>query len=92
MPIIKKNQTLLDMACQYAGTMEQLLTIAANNNKSITEDLTAGEELLITATDLGVTNYFKKRKDYLDAVTIYLGPEVLGGIGYMKIGKSFKVT
>lgn len=91
MPVIKQNQTPLDMTVQYTGSLDNLFTVAMANGIGITDDLTPGNSIAeATATDKRVTNLFAK-KEY--DVTTGLRPILtLGGIGYMQIGTNFKVS
>lgn len=59
------KQTLFDIAIQYCGTSESVFDIAKLNNKSITAELSPGEELVIPDTDYGfkeVVKYFVTEK------------------------------
>jgi hypothetical protein len=91
MLFIKRDQTLLDMTEQYTGTVDSLFLLATANGISITADLVPGNSLQeVPVIDSRVTNYFVQKK--YDCTT-YLKPVLtLGGIGYMKIGTSFKVS
>jgi hypothetical protein len=60
MQIIKKHQTLLDMATQYAGTAEALFDLAMLNMLGITDEPAAATELLIVEYELQVIASFKK--------------------------------
>lgn len=88
---IKQNQTLPDMAVQHTGSMESLFLLAVLNKKSITTELVPGDSLQdVPVTDKRVTRAFAKIE--YDVITIILPPPVPGGIGYMQIGNSFKVS
>lgn len=59
------NQTLLDIAIQYCGTINALVSIAILNNLSITGDLLPGQNIEIPKTDFGfkeVINFFNLNK------------------------------
>lgn len=47
--IILHNQSLLDLAIQHTGTAENAFDLALQNNRSITDDLEAGESIELTA-------------------------------------------
>lgn len=91
MPVIKQDQNMLDMVVQYSGSLDNLFTVALQNSLSATDSLTAGNSLQeMAVTNKRVVNLFA-RKEY-DVNTVLRPILTLGGIGYMQIGTSFKVS
>ena len=87
---IKQNQTMVDMVVQHTGELANLFLISLTNGKSITEDLVPGQSLqAVPVTDKRVTRVFEKIE--YDVITLLKPGLILGGIGYMQIGTSFKV-
>jgi len=87
---IKQQQTVIDFTCQQAGTLEALFEVAAANGISITEAVPAGTFLLVPEVDKKVIAFYENGK--LDITTQQREVPVNGGIGYMQIGTSFKVS
>lgn len=91
MPIIKQNQNLLDMAVQYAGSLDSLFLLAADNGIGITDALAPGaniKEPLVT--DKRTVRLFSVTE--YDVTTVLRPVQIRGGIGYMGIGLNFKVS
>lgn len=94
MPLIKVNQTMLDMAVQHTGQLDGLFALATLNGKSITAQLEPGTTLLgFASTDRKVSNFFEQSQ--YDVVTIE--PSLTSftlptGIGYMQVGSTFIVS
>jgi hypothetical protein len=90
MPIIKQNQNLFDATVQHSGALSNLFAVAVANGIGITDALVPGNNLVIPAvTDKAVVKKFLN--DFYDIITIE--PDVVqGGIGYMQIGTTFKVS
>ncbi|TDX86169.1 hypothetical protein [Epilithonimonas xixisoli] len=64
MAIVLHNQSLLDFAIQHTGSAHNAFEIAMANNISITDQLTAGSELVIPdsiVNDVGVKNYYQSK-------------------------------
>jgi hypothetical protein len=90
MPIIKKHQSILDFATQYAGTAEALFDLAMMNGIGITDETAPGIELLSYVSESTVVNAFiKSGLDIAGLIAIAAEP---GGIGYMQIENDFKVS
>jgi hypothetical protein len=90
MPTIKKikySQTVPDFTCQNAGSLEGLFTVAELNGISITGDIDPGTFLMVEEIDQKTISFYKGGE--LDIVT---DARIKGGIGYMQIGFSFKVS
>ena len=92
------NQSILDIAIQHTGTVENSFDIAIANGFSVSDALSAGLFLEIPET-------LEKEKDihnYYDAKGIKPATDktdegnneipTLKGIGYMRIGGDFKVS
>lgn len=45
--IVKKGQTLQDMAIQYCGRLDALSELAILNNLALTQEIVAGQELIL---------------------------------------------
>lgn len=87
---IKERQTVIDFACQHAGTLEALFDVAVLNGVSITQNVAPGTMLLTPVEDLKTVAFYNN--NVVDIVTNQNAQPVPGGIGYMQIGTSFKVN
>lgn len=94
--IILHNQSLLDIAIQHTGAVENTFAIAVANGLSLTDDLPAGAEIKIPDSankDNDVLNYYTtKSLQPATAVIILPEEERLEGIGYWVIQTDFKVS
>lgn len=88
--VLKQRQTVVDFACQYSGTMESLFELALLNGVSLTQDVAPGTALKAVPVDLKTVDYYAA--SVLDIVTDKTVNTMPGGIGYMQIGSSFKVS
>ncbi|GGG46943.1 hypothetical protein [Epilithonimonas arachidiradicis] len=62
--IVLHNQSLLDVAIQHTGSVQNAFEIAAANEMSLTDQLTAGKELIIPDSitqDVDIKNYYQSR-------------------------------
>lgn len=88
------NQSLLDLAIQHTGTAENAFALALANGLSLTDDLTAGESLQLTAYGIQqnkeVLNYYQS-KNIQPATAITAAVEQPHGISYWAIGIDFIV-
>lgn len=94
---ILHHQSLLDLAIQHTGTAENAFDLALQNNRSITDDLEAGESIEFTAYGIqqnkDILNYYSaKRLQPATAVIMLPEEERLEGIGYWTISVDFKVS
>ncbi len=96
---VLNNQSLLDIAVQYTGTIENAFKIAVANGLSLTDDLEPGAQLIIPADvemNSDVVNYFSAKgvqpATGLTENDLLIAQTVQRGIGYMQIGKTFKVS
>lgn len=94
--IILHNQSILDLAVQHTGAIENTFAIAVANGLSLTDDLPAGAEIKIPDSankDSDVLNYYTaKRLQPATAVIMLPEEERLEGIGYWVIQTDFKVS
>ena len=92
------NQSILDLAIQHTGSVENAFAFAIANGISVSDELISGSEMIIpdVKQNRDILNYYTSKTirpatDITDAVTGDT-PEELGGIGYMEIGRNFKVS
>ena len=97
--IVLNNQSLIDVAIQHTGTIENAFKIAVANGLSLTDDLEPGEQLIIpedVEMNSDVVNYFSAKgiqpATGLTENDLLIAQTVQRGIGYMQIGKTFKVS
>lgn len=85
----QRGQTFLDMVMQQTGDFQFIIDAAILNNRSLSEDVAIGTEIIVKNAKTGIianrpaTAIVKKLPNI---------PELRGGIGYMEIGKTFKVS
>ena len=89
-------QSLLDVAIQQTGKIENVLQIAIENNRSITDELVNQDKLLITNETINsskVLQYFdSKQLKIATAITLQDTVQMPTiGIGTMIIGNNFIV-
>lgn len=87
---IKQRQTVIDFTCQHSGTMEALFEVAQLNGIGITEAVAPGTLLKAEQRDLKVIAVFTNSE--LDIITDEQEHVIPGGIGFMQVGTSFKVS
>lgn len=96
--IVLNNQSILDIALQHTGSVENCFAIAIANGISVSDLLAAGTSLLIPEglqNDNDVLNYYSAKKiQPATAITEGQDTEIptLKGIGYMSVGGNFKVS
>ena len=96
--IILNNQSILDIAIQHTGSVENCFAIAVANGLSVSDVLSAGlpaeiPEDVFKNTD--VLNYYNaKNIQPATGSTTKQDSEIptLKGIGYMQIANGFKVS
>lgn len=88
---IKTRQTVIDFTVQNCGTMEALFDVAVLNGVSPTDPVAPGTVLLAPVIELKVVSFYGKNKE-LDITTDDRILPIPGGIGFMQIGTSFKVS
>ena len=61
---ILHHQSLLDLAIQHTGSVENAFILALQNGKSLTDDLVAGEQLSLknTKNNKDILNYYQSKK------------------------------
>lgn len=87
---IKERQTVVDYTCQNSGTLEALFELAELNGISITQDLAPGTLLKARPVERKTVRFYAL--SVLDIVTDKTIEPMPGGIGYMQIGNTFKVS
>ena len=97
--IVLNNQSLIDVAIQHTGTIENAFKIAVANGLSLTDELQPGAQLIIpedVQMNNDVVNYFAAKgiqpATGLTENDLLIAQTVQRGIGYMQIGKTFKVS
>ena len=97
--IVLNNQSLIDVAIQHTGTIENAFKIAVANGLSLTEQLEPGAQLIIpedVQMNNDVVSYFAAKgiqpATGLTENDLLIAQTVQRGIGYMQIGKTFKVS
>jgi hypothetical protein len=95
--IVLHNQSLLDLAIQHTGNVENAFLIAKENSLSVDSYLVSGYELLIpngVAFNRDILGYYTAKNVQPATDETFEGdtPEVLEGIGYWIINKNFKVS
>ncbi len=91
---IKSGQTNLDISLMAFGTIERVMELPNLANNSLTADLTPGEVIdNIPDANYDSLKIAKVMKDIMFLPASGLNTiDNLGGIGYMEIGKDFKVN
>lgn len=94
--IVLPSQRMIDIAMQELGDVEKLFDIALLNGKSVTEDTAAGISLLVDDYDKSKRSIVQvlRRKGFepASANDLQFPPLPPGGIGFMQIGTTFKVS
>ena len=94
--IILHNQSLLDLAIQYTGSVENAFVLALQNGKSLTDDLVAGEQLYLenTKNNKDILSYYQSKKLQPATGMSHTGNSSLQlqGIGYWVISNDFKIS
>ena len=95
---VLNNQSLFDISIRYTGTIENAFKIAVANGLSLTDELEPGAQLIIPEVEMNndVVNYFAGKgiqpATGLTENDLLIAQTVQRGIGYMQIGKTFKVS
>ena len=91
---ISEGQTNLDIAMMAFGTIERVMELPNLANNSLTDDLMPGTVI----DNIGDADYDKMKIANLLCDIKYIpatglnGQVISGGVGYMEIGKDFKVS
>ncbi|WP_312091089.1 hypothetical protein [Chryseobacterium sp.] len=89
------NQNLLDFAIQHTGSVANAFLIAVANNMAVSDILVAGSVLLVPdnmVKDTDILNYYSSRA--IQPATALQDLKIIKekrGIGWMKVGSTFKV-
>ena len=95
--IVLNNQTLIDIAIRYFGTVEAVLAIAVLNSISVTEELIPGQTLELPNVDYGfqeVVAFFRVNKMQPATALTQDNNEIIegdSGIGFWIIEDNFIV-
>ena len=89
---VKRRQSLLDIAIQRAGSLENIFALASENALSITDDIEAGSliNLVELADNKVVTAY--DINGFVPATGLTATDSAFGGINYMGIEIDFIVS
>lgn len=96
--IVLHNQSLLDLAIQHTGAVENAFAIAVANGLSITDELEAGENIGLTAYDIqqnkDILSYYtaKKLQPATGLSSQQLSNDKPQGIDYWAIQMDFVVS
>ena len=94
--IILHNQSILDLAIQHTGSVENAFILALQNGKSLTDDLVAGEQLYLenTKNNKDILSYYQSKKLQPATGVSHTGGSLLQlqGIGYWVIQTDFKIS
>jgi len=89
------HQSLLDLAIQHTGTAENAFDLALANNRSLTDDLEAGDWLVANSQELkankDILSYYTA-KNIQPATAITAAVEQPQGISYWAIGINFIIS
>lgn len=92
--VIIENQSVLDAATQFSGTLEAAFDFCLLNSKSLTDELFSKEIVLVGESIFEkkeVSEYFDKKETELATGFPLLEPELIG-IGVMIIEQNFIVS
>jgi LysM repeat protein len=70
------GQTLIDIAIQYLGSAESAFELAVLNGLSITDDIIAGQELLLPEPSNKTISTYYKNKGIKPATSLEIKPSV----------------
>lgn len=93
--VVQQGQSILDVALQQCGNIEAIFEMAALNSISVTDDLPAGNSLVMPeAKDGKVVSYYSvNRVTPATAVTLdEINQHPVGGINFMGIELDFIVS
>lgn len=89
---VKQGQSFLDIICQATGSLDNVISEAIVNNKSITDDLMIGEEIFTQKEiDSEVIKILSRKNPSTNGTVEMLG-ENLEGIGNWIINLDFIVS
>ena len=94
--VVLHHQSFLDLAIQHTGSVENAFLLALSNGKSLTDDLTAGEQLSLenAQNNKDILSYYQSKKLQPATGVSRTGDSSLQlqGIGYWVISNDFKVS
>jgi hypothetical protein len=96
--VVHHNQSLFDIAIQVYGTVAAAYDLALLNNISLTDDLEAGQQLLLTDKDYGLKEnvQFYKQSNHRPATAWNPATSVYQprpeGISYWAVNVDFVVS
>jgi hypothetical protein len=85
------NQSLQDLSVMMTGTIEAMFEVAAGNNSGITDDPVLGTDYALpstSVTDAATLQYLRQNGIVIGTMSNGIGT----GIGYWKIGSTFKIA
>lgn len=90
----KQGQSFLDKVVQFTGSFENALSAAVLSGKSITDNLTIGEDFKVgNITNSRVVDFFNEKNEPATAATIEVLVDFENyGIGLMEIENTFIVN
>jgi hypothetical protein len=93
---VQHKQCLLDIAMQYQGSINNVFGIAISNEISVTQLLVAGSNLVVPEVETNGEQkgiiYFLNKKQHIPASMDDNTALHTGGVGYMQIASTFKVS
>lgn len=94
--VVLHHQSFLDLAIQHTGSVENAFLLALSNGKSLTDDLTAGEQLSLenAQNNKDILSYYQSKKLQPATGVSHTGGSSLQlqGIGYWVISNDFKIS
>ncbi|EKB58418.1 hypothetical protein [Bergeyella zoohelcum] len=96
--IILHNQSILDIALQHTGSVENAFALALANGLSLTDDLAVGNWLIADSQELNankeILNYYQSKS--VQPATAISGKQEAGsqleGVGYWAIKTEFIIS
>lgn len=89
-----ENQTFFDLAVEQTGSVLSIFEMALANDKSITDDITASEEVIIPETKFflkDMVEYFKAKNHNMATYGALDDFDSFLGIGYWILEVDFQV-
>lgn len=94
--IVLHHQSLLDLAVQHTGSVENAFVLALQNGKSLTDDLVAGEQLSLEnpKNSKDILSYYQSKKLQPATGVSHTGDSSLQlqGIGFWAIQSEFIIN
>ena len=89
---VQQGQSFLDVIIQQTGKLEETINSAILNNASLTDEATIGSEFNVEKTTEKTLYQFQNRRPATAIENNDTNVVAKSGIGYMQIGKTFKVS